>query len=132
MQSQTPEHNTTAYPVTHPDFRIPVLVNRTCVIATAEDKANITGFRWTRPRSIPKGFVERQNAKGEFLDYTLTEPVTIQDVDGRVKHTVKTSYYEADKRTLKDKPKTAIGEYDSRLSSRYHGKTFAQTGIKSS
>ena len=87
------------YPITHPDFRIPVLVNRTRVIATAEDKANITGFKWTRPRSIPKGFVERRNAKGEFLDYTLTLPVTIKDVDGREKHTVKTSYFEADKRT---------------------------------
>ena len=121
MQTPISQHNQKPKTVTHPDFHIPVLVNRERVIATAEDKANITGFRWTRPRSIPEGFVERRNAKGELLDYKLTEPVTIQDVDGRVKHTVKTAYYEADKRTLKDKPKTAIGEYDSRLSSRYHG-----------
>ena len=110
------------YPITHPDFRIPVLVNRTRVIATAEDKANITGFKWTRPRSIPKGFVERRNAKGEFLDYTLTLPVTIKDVDGREKHTVKTSYFEADKRTSKEKPSTALGIWVDGLAGKYHGR----------
>ena len=110
-----------AYPVTHSNFCVPVLVNRTRVIATAEDKANITGFRFTRPKVIPSGFVERRNTKGEFLDYKLIDLVTIQDVDGREKQTIKTSYYQADKRTLKDKPKPAIGEYDKRLSTRYHG-----------
>ena len=101
--------------------RIPVLVNRTRVIATAEDKANITGFQWTRPRSIPKAFVEKRNKKGDFLYYTLTEPVTIQDVDGREKHTVKTSYFEADKRTPKETPKTALGVWVDGLAGKYHG-----------
>ena len=50
----------------------PVLVNRKRVIATGEDKANITDFRWTRPKVIPQGFVEKRNAKGDFLYYTLT------------------------------------------------------------
>ena len=108
-------------PVTHPDFRLPVLVNRRRVIATGEDKANITGYQWTRPKVIPQGFVERRNTKGKFLDYMLTETVTIQDVDGRAKHTIKTSYYEADKRTLKDKPKRSVGEYDEYLAGAYHG-----------
>ena len=62
------------------------LVNRKRVIATAEDKANITDFRFIRPQVIPQGFVEKRNKKGDFLYYTLTEPVTIRDVDGREKH----------------------------------------------
>ena len=102
--------------------KYPVLVNRTRVVATGEDKANVTGYQWTRPKVIPDGFVERRNAKGEFLDYKLVEPITFQDVDGRVKHTIKTAYYEADKRTLKDKPKRSVGEYDEYLAGAYHGK----------
>ena len=102
--------------------KYPVLVNRTRVIATAEDKANITGFRWTLPETITPGFVERRNTKGKFLDYMLTEPVAIQDVDGRAKHTIKTSYYEADKRTLKDKPKPAFGEWVDGLAGKYNGR----------
>ena len=39
MQNPLPEPKKT-YPITHPDFRIPVLVNRKRVIATAEDKAD--------------------------------------------------------------------------------------------
>ena len=120
MQNPLPEPKK-EYPVTHHNLRVPVLVNRQRVIATAEDKANITGFQWTRPKVIPSGFVERQNAKGEFLDYKRIEPVTIQDVDGHEKQTIKTAFYQADKRTLKDTPKTAIGEYNKRLSTRYHG-----------
>ena len=110
------------YPITHPDFRLPVLVNRKRVIATAEDKANITGYHWTRPKVIPQGFVERRNTKGGFLDYTLTEPVTIQDVDGRAKHTIKTSFFQADKRTLKEKPKPAFGEWVDGLAGKYNGR----------
>ena len=102
--------------------KYPVLVNRTRVVATGEDKANLTGYQWTRPKVIPDGFVERRNAKGELLDYKLTEPITIHDVEGRVKHTIKTSYYEADKQTLKDTPKRSVGEYDEYLAGAYHGK----------
>ena len=71
---------------------------------------------------IPQGFVERRNTKGKFLDYMLTEPVAIPDVDGRAKHTIKTSYYEADKRTLKDKPKPAFGEWVDGLAGKYNGR----------
>ena len=116
----TQQKNT--YPITHPDFRIPVLVNRTRAVRTCEDKANITNFRFTRPKVIPAGFVERRNAKGELLDYKLIEPITFQDVDGQVKHTIKTAYYEADKQTLKDKPKRSVGEYYEHLAGAYHGK----------
>ena len=110
------------YPITHPDFRIPVLVNCTRAVRTCEDKANITNFRFTRPEVIPDGFVERRNSKGELLDYKLIEPITFQDVDGRVKHTIKTAYYEADKQTLKDTPKRSVGEYNEYLAGAYHGK----------
>ena len=106
----------------HPDFRISVLVNRKRVIATLEDKANVTGFQWTLPETIPPGFVEKRNAKGNFLYYTLTEPVTIRDVDGRNKQTIKTTFYEADKRTLKDTPKPAFGVHIEGLAGAYHGK----------
>ena len=71
---------------------------------------------------IPDGFVERRNSKGELLDYKLIEPITFQDVDGRVKHTIKTAYYEADKQTLKDTPKRSVGQYDEYLAGAYHGK----------
>ena len=102
--------------------KYPVLLNRTRVIATAEDKANITGFRWTLPQTMPPGFVEKRNAKGKFLYYVLTEPVTIQDVDGKAKHTIKKSFYEADQQTLKDTPKPAFGERIDGLAGAYHGK----------
>ena len=110
------------YPVTHPEFRIPVLVNRKRVIATAEAKANITGYQWTRPQTMPPGFVEKRNAKGDFLYYARTEPVTIQDVDGKAKQTIKTSFYEADQQTLKDTPKPAFGVWVDGLAGAYHGK----------
>ena len=102
--------------------KYPVLVNRKRVIATAEDKANITGFRWTRPQTMPPGFVEKRNAKGDFLYYTRIDPVTIQDVDGKAKHTIKTSFYEADQQTLKDTPKPAFGVWVDGLAGAYHGK----------
>ena len=121
MQNPLIEQKNTE-PITHPDFRIPVLVNRTRAVRTCEDKANITNFRFTRPKVIPAGFVERRNAKGEPLDYKLIEPITFQDVDGQVKHTIKTSYYEADQQTLKDKPKRTVGEYYEHLAGAYHGK----------
>ena len=109
-------------PLTQHKKEYPVLVNRTRVIATAEDKANITGFRWTRPQTMQPGFVEKRNAKGDFLYYTRTEPVTIQDVDGLSKHTIKTSFYEADQQTLKDEPKPAFGDWVDGLAGAYHGK----------
>lgn len=102
--------------------KYPVLVNRKRVIATTEDKANVTGYEWNHPETIAPGFVERRNAKGNFLYYTRTEPVSILDVDGRTKHTVKTSYYEADKRTLKETPKPSFGERIDGLAGAYHGK----------
>ena len=109
-------------PFTQHTHKYPVLVNRRRVIATAEDKANITGFRWTLPETITPGFVEKRNAKGDFLYYARTEPVTIQDVDGKAKHTIKTAYYEADQQTLKDKPKPAFGVWVDGLAGAYHGK----------
>ena len=48
------------------------LVNRKRVIATLEDKANITGFRWTCPQKIPKGFIENSSKKGDFSHYSKT------------------------------------------------------------
>ena len=68
------------------------LVNRKRILKTLEDKANLTGFDWIRPKTIPKGFVARHNAKGEFIDFTRSLPITIQDVDGREKHTAQTSF----------------------------------------
>ena len=99
---------------------IPGLVNRKRIIATLEDKANITGFRWMRPETIPKGFVENRSKNGAFLSYQLTLPVTIRDVDGRDKHTIRTSYYEADKRT--QNRKTEIGVWVDGLAGAYHGR----------
>ena len=97
------------------------LVNRKRVIATLEDKANVTGFVWTRPKAIPKGFAERHNAKGQFLDYKVTEPITIQDVDGREKHTTRTSFFDTDKKE-KNKPAPFIGEWVDGLAGEYHGR----------
>ena len=121
MQNPLIEQKNT-YPVTHPDFRIPVLVNRKRVIATTEDKANVTGYEWNHPETIAPGFVEKRNAKGDFLYYARTEPVTIQDVDGKAKQTIKTSFFEADQQTLKDTPKPAFGVWVDGLAGAYHGK----------
>ena len=66
------------------------LVNRKRVIATLEDKANVTGFRWTRPKKLQNGFVENRSKKGKFLHFSLVKPVSILDVDGREKVTIKT------------------------------------------
>ena len=101
-------------------FQFPGRVNRKRVIATCEDKANITGYRWTRPKKFAKGFVERYNAKGEFLDYTVTLPFTIQDVDGREKHTTRTTFFDTEKQP-KDEPAPFIGEWIDGLARTYHG-----------
>ena len=77
--------------------KYPGLVNRKRVIATLEDKANITGYRWIRPQKIAQSFVENRSKKGDFLHYSLIEPVNILDVDGKEKVTIKTSYYEQDR-----------------------------------
>ena len=98
------------------------LVNRRRVIATLEDKANITGYRWTLPQKIPQGFIENHSRNGEFLHNARTGPVTIRDVDGRDKHTICTAYYEQDQLTLKEKPKPAVGEWVEGLAGRYHGR----------
>ena len=98
------------------------LVNRKRVIATLEDKANVTGFVWTRPKAIPKGFAERHNAKGQFLDYKVTEPITIQDVDGREKHTTRTSFFEVSDKQPKNEPAPYIGEWVDGLAGKYHGR----------
>ena len=96
----------------------PGLVNRKRVIATLEDKANITGFAWTRPHSIPKGFVEHKSKNGDFF---CTLPITIKDVDGTEKKTVRTTFYEQDKRTPKVKPAPQIGNHVKGKAARYHG-----------
>ena len=106
--------------------KYPGLVNRKRVIATLEDKANITGFRWSPPKNIPDGFVENRNAKtGKFLYYSLTERVSILDVDGREKVTIKTSFYEQDKQTPCEKPSVSIGVWVDGLAGAYHGRKSA-------
>ena len=92
------------------------------MIATLEDKALITGFRWIRPDKIPNGFVENHGKKGNFLYYCLTKPVPIRDVDGKEKVTVQTSYFLEDKQTLHPKRQVSLGEWKKALSGRYHGR----------
>ncbi len=96
------------------------LVNRKRVIRTLEDKALITGFRWTRPNKIPKGFVEKRSKKGDFLYYSRVEPVTIRDVDGPDKSTIRTSYFEQDRIT--PHKQTAYGVWVDGLGGTYHGR----------
>ena len=90
------------------------------MIRTLEDKANITGYQWIRPQKIPKGFIENRSKKGNFLHYSLTEPVAILDVDKHEKVTISTSYYEQDKKTLKRKPE--FGVWVDGLAGHYHGR----------
>ena len=99
--------------------RFPGLVNRKRVIATAEDKANLTGYTWTRPHSISKGFIERRSKDGTFLYFSLTLPITITDVDGRAKKTIQTSFFEQDKATPQKQP--AVGVWVDGLAGKYHG-----------
>ena len=96
------------------------LVNRERVIATLEDKALITGFRWRKPDEIPKRFTEKRSKRGDFLYHSLTEPVTIRDVDGRDKVTIQTSYFEQDKATIHKQ--AAYGEWIEGLAGTYHGR----------
>ena len=103
-------------------FVIPGLVNRRRVIATLEDKANITGYRWTRSQKIPERFQENRSKNGTFLHYAVTRPVTIQDVDGKEKQTTRTTYYAEDKRTRLLKPAPLIGEWVDGLAGHYHGR----------
>ena len=100
--------------------KYPGLVNLNRVIATLEDKANITGYRWIRPQKIAQSFVKNRSKKGDFLYYSLVEPVTIRDVDGREKVTTKTSYFEQD-RTTTHKQAT-VGAWVEGLASAYHGR----------
>lgn len=102
------------------ETKYPGLVNRKRVIATLEDKANITGFRWSQPDKIQQGFVEKLNEKDDFLYYSLTEPVTICDVDGREKVTKKTSFYKQDYKT--SHKQAVIGVWVEGLASTYHGR----------
>ena len=96
------------------------LVNRKRVIATLEDKALITGFRWTRPGKIRQGFTKKNGKNGDFLYYSLTEPVTICDVDGREKLTIRTSYFEQDRIT--PHKQSAFGVRCDGLAGAYHGR----------
>ena len=102
------------------ETKYPGLVNRKRVIATLEDKANITGFRWLQPDKIQQGLVEKRNKKGDFLYYSLVEPVHILDVDGREKVTIKTSYYKQDSET--PHKQAAVGVWVEGLASAYHGR----------
>ena len=95
------------------------LVNRNREIATLEDKALITGFRWNKPNQIPQGFIENRNKQGDFLYYSLTEPVTIRDVDGRKKVTTQTYYYKTDRKTPHKQP--MFGVRVEGLAGTYHG-----------
>ena len=96
------------------------IVNRKRVISTLEDKALVTGFRWVRPENIQKGFVENRSKKRGFLHYSLTEPVSILDVDGQEKVTIKTSYFQHDQKTIHKQP--VFGEWKSGLAGTYHGR----------
>ena len=100
----------------------PGLVNRKRIIRTLQDKAHITGFRWTRPQKIPEGFQEKRGKNGDLLHYFETLPVTVLDVDRREKHTTRTTFFEADKRTVKEKPAPFIGEWVDGLAGQYHGR----------
>ena len=75
----------------------PILVNRQRRISTLSDKAELTGFRFTRPQTLPEG----------------AEPFTVIDVDGKKHDTII-------KRNT-DK-KHAIGIYDEHLAGKYHGR----------
>ena len=100
--------------------KYPGLVNRKRVITTLEDKANITGFRWSQPDKIQQGFVEKRSKKGDLLYYSLTKTVTICDVDGREKVTKKTSFYKQDRKT--PHKQAVIGVWVDGLASTYHGR----------
>ena len=96
------------------------LVNRKKVIATLEDKALITGFRWQKPDKTQRGFRKRRSKNGDFLYYSLTESVTIRDVDGRDKVTIKTGYFEEDKTT--PHKQASYGVWCDGLAGTYHGR----------
>ena len=104
---------------TRQEQRYACLVNRKTVIDTLESKANLTGFRYIRKDPINTEFIEKKDRKGEFLCYEQTTPIEILDVDGKIKKTVKTSYYQQDKDTQHKKP--SIGVYTKYLAARYHG-----------
>ncbi|MDE0686465.1 MAG: hypothetical protein OXI63_26360 [Candidatus Poribacteria bacterium] len=105
--------------ITHRPFH--GLVNRKCVIASLEDKANITGYQWTLPPNIPQGFVEKRSKNGDFLHYSHTKLVTIQDVDGREKQTTRTAFFDANKQP-KNEPAPFHREWIQGLAGKYHGR----------
>ena len=100
--------------------KIDGLVNRKQVISTLEDKANITGFRWTRPQKIPKGVIENRSKKGDFLYYSFTENVNILDVNETEKATIKETYYKKDKQTIHKQ--ATVGVWVEGLAGKYHGR----------
>ena len=100
--------------------RYACLVNRTIVIDTLEKKANLTNYEYIRRPDINTDFIEKRDRKGNFLYYEQTIPVEIVDVDGKIKKTVKTSYYQQNKVTPYLK-KPAFGVHTKYLASRYHG-----------
>ena len=102
--------------------RYACLVNRTRVIDTLEKKANATGFRYILPSDINTDFRPVYKKTGKFLRYDKTEPFELLDVDRKVKKTVKTSYYLADKVTPYRDKKAAIGVWINGLAGSYHGK----------
>ena len=75
MQSQIPQHHTTAYPVTHPDFRVPVRVNKK--------------LRFSK---LCKGFSRFSVAKSLNLSYNDYDLVNTPHVHGRTYH-VRCCYY---------------------------------------
>ena len=100
--------------------KYPGLVNLNRVITTLEDKANITGYRWIRPQKIAQSFVEKRSKEGDFLYYSLVEPVTIRDVDSRQKVTIQTSFFKEDKATLHKQ--STFGVWCDGLADKYHGR----------
>ena len=75
----------------------PILVNRQRCIKTLSDKAEITGFRFVRPSTLPDG----------------AEPFAVIDVNGKTHDTI------IKRNTNK---KDEIGVYDENLAGIYHGR----------
>lgn len=96
------------------------LVNKKRKINTLEAKANITGYKWIVPNNFTADFSERRDKRNKFLYYEQTSITHIRDVDGIIKQTIKTEYFDVDKRTrIKQE---AIGVWQNGLAGSYHGR----------
>ena len=99
---------------------IPVLVNRQLALTTLEIKARLGGFLWKNPTEAQLGERVCKNGSGEIIGYDVKTRVSIMDVDGVLKHTLKTTHLTADKSAERTNP--AYGIHNSREAGKYHGK----------